>query len=93
MSYEVNFPLFLIPLLPLLGAAISLIFGQKMRRQSVHLVAVGSVVAACCVALIAIFGHVFGDVSLWSLRAEWLKSPTDAPGSWTTSTPGSRPVA
>jgi NADH-quinone oxidoreductase subunit L len=43
-----------------------------MRRQSVHLVAVGSVVAACTVALIAIFGHLLGDVSLWSLRANWL---------------------
>jgi NADH-quinone oxidoreductase subunit L len=69
----------LIPLLPLLGAAISMIFGRKMRRQSVHLVAVGAVVASCTIALIAVFGHLFGDVSLWSLRAEWLKSPVDAP--------------
>ena len=67
----IQFPLFLIPLLPLLGAAISLIFGQRMRRQSVHLVAVGAVVSACVVALIAIFGHWIGDVSLWSLRAGW----------------------
>ncbi len=67
----IQFPLFLIPLLPLLGAAISLIFGQRMRRQSVHLVAVGAVVSACVVALIAVFGHWIGDVSLWSLRAGW----------------------
>jgi NADH-quinone oxidoreductase subunit L len=67
----IQFPLFLIPLLPLLGAAISLIFGQRMRRQSVHLVAVGAVVSACVVALIAVFGHWLGDNSLWSLRAAW----------------------
>ncbi len=76
----IQFPLFLIPLLPLLGAAISLIFGRRMRRQSVHLVAVGAVVSACVVALIAVFGHLFGDVSLWSLRGEWLQSgATGAP--------------
>ncbi len=68
----IQFPLFLIPLLPLLGAAICLIFGQRMRRQSVHLVAVGAVVSACVVALIAIFGHWFGDVSLWELRKGWV---------------------
>jgi NADH-quinone oxidoreductase subunit L len=76
----IHFPLFLIPLLPLLGAAISLIFGRRMRRQSVHLVAVGAVVAACVVALVAIFGHLFGDVSLWSLRQGWFRSgATGAP--------------
>lgn len=69
----IQFPLFLIPLLPLLGAAISLIFGRRMRRQSVHLVAVGAVVAACVVALVAIFGHLLGDVSLLSLRSDWIK--------------------
>ncbi len=79
MSNTAHYPLFLIPLLPLLGAAISMIFGRKMHRQSVHLVAVGSVVAACTVALIAVFGHLLGDVSLWSLRAEWLKGGTGAP--------------
>jgi NADH-quinone oxidoreductase subunit L len=48
-----------------------LIFGQRMRRQSVHLVAVGAVVSACVVAMVAIFGHLLGDVSLWSLRSGW----------------------
>jgi len=67
----IQFPLFLIPLLPLLGAAILMIFGSRMRRQSVHLVAVGAVIAAFVVGFVAIFGHWFGDVSLWSLRAGW----------------------
>ena len=70
----IQFPLFLIPLLPLLGAAICLLFGRRMRRQSVHLVAVGAVVSACVVTLIAVFGHVFGEYSLWSLRGDWLKN-------------------
>jgi NADH-quinone oxidoreductase subunit L len=62
-----QFPLYLIPLLPLLGAAFLLLFGRRLSRQTVHLVAVGAVLAAATVAIVAVMGD------LWSLRAAWIK--------------------
>jgi NADH-quinone oxidoreductase subunit L len=44
-----------IPLLPLLGALINLVFGRWMSRASVHTVAVAAVVASCGVAIYLVF--------------------------------------
>ncbi|MFH1130572.1 MAG: hypothetical protein V1754_04510, partial [Pseudomonadota bacterium] len=52
---NIEFPLFWIPLLPLLGAAFNLLLGRKFSRSSVHAVACGSVLAALVVSLWAVF--------------------------------------
>ncbi len=52
-----------IPLIPLLGAFLNLVFGRWLSRGSVHVVAVASVAAAFGVTLVAIFWP-WGD---WSL--------------------------
>jgi NADH-quinone oxidoreductase subunit L len=49
-----NFPLFLIPLLPLLGAAISLLFGKRLGKNAVTLIACGAVAASLLVAIRAV---------------------------------------
>ncbi len=53
-----NFPLYLIPLLPLLGAALNLLVGRKLNRMAVYTVACGSVLAAFAVVMVAAFGHL-----------------------------------
>jgi NADH-quinone oxidoreductase subunit L len=58
-----TFPLYWIPLLPLLGAAINLLVGRKLSRPTVHLVACGSVLSALIVGLVATFRHLY---PLWS---------------------------
>jgi NADH-quinone oxidoreductase subunit L len=60
---EKTFPLFWIPLLPLLGAAFNLLVGRKMSRRAVYVVGCGTVIAACVMAFIATFGHLF---HLWA---------------------------
>ncbi len=50
-----SFPLFLIPLLPLLGAAFSLLFGKRAGKSVITLVACGSVGGAFLVAANAVY--------------------------------------
>jgi NADH-quinone oxidoreductase subunit L len=50
-----DFPLHLIPLLPLAGAAINLIFGRHLKRETVHLIALIAVLGALALACDAIF--------------------------------------
>jgi NADH-quinone oxidoreductase subunit L len=50
-----NFNLRLIPLLPFLGATILLLFGRKMKRDTVLFVAAGAILLACFVAVDAFF--------------------------------------
>jgi NADH-quinone oxidoreductase subunit L len=58
-----TFPLYWIPLLPLLGAAFNLLVGRKLSRATVHLVGVGSVLSALIVGLVATFRHLY---PLWA---------------------------
>jgi NADH-quinone oxidoreductase subunit L len=62
----VEFPLYWIPLLPLLGAALNLIVGRKLSRRAVHLVACGSVLGALLVGLYASCVHLY---PLWKIAA------------------------
>ncbi|MBK8479819.1 MAG: NADH-quinone oxidoreductase subunit L [Proteobacteria bacterium] len=54
-----TFPLLWIPLLPLLGAAINLLFGRALSRRAVNVVACGSVAGALGVVVFAIFGRLW----------------------------------
>src|SRR4029077_2809513 len=49
------FNLRLIPLLPFIGATLLFLFGRRWKRETVVLVASGSVLAACFVAFDAFF--------------------------------------
>ena len=57
-----NFPLYLIPLLPLLGAAFNLLVGRKLSRMAVFIVACGAVLGAFGVVMVAAFAHL---LPLW----------------------------
>jgi NADH-quinone oxidoreductase subunit L len=59
---EPSFALYLIPLLPLLGALVNLTLGRKLRRETVELVAVFAVGAACLLAILAVTGPLW---DLW----------------------------
>jgi NADH-quinone oxidoreductase subunit L len=50
-----NFPLFLIPLFPLLGAAFSLLFGKRAGKNAVTLAACGSVAVSLLVSARAVW--------------------------------------
>src|SRR5271170_2098317 len=50
-----TFNLRLIPLLPFLGATILLLFGRKMKRDTVLFVAAGAILLACFVVVDAYF--------------------------------------
>ena len=54
-----TFPLYLIPLLPLLGAALNLLLGRKLPRRLVHFLACSAVLAAFAVALWATLRHLY----------------------------------
>jgi NADH-quinone oxidoreductase subunit L len=54
-----TFPLFWIPLLPLLGAAVNLIIGRKLPRWLVSTIACASVGAACAIAVYAVAGPLY----------------------------------
>ncbi len=56
---SIDFPLYWIPLLPLLGAALNLLVGRKLSRRAVHLLACGSVLGALLVGLYATFVHLY----------------------------------
>jgi NADH-quinone oxidoreductase subunit L len=50
-----TFPLYLIPLLPFLGATVLMLFGRKMARETVFWIAAVAIAAACMVALDCFF--------------------------------------
>jgi len=57
--------IYLIPLLPLLGAAFNLLFGRKLSKQVVHFVAIGSVAAAFLVSLYLVVGPLWEQYTAW----------------------------
>ncbi len=57
--------IYLIPLLPLLGAAFNLLLGYRFGRKAVHFVAVGSVAAAFFVSLYLVVGPLWEQYSAW----------------------------
>jgi NADH-quinone oxidoreductase subunit L len=62
VNAETTFPLHWIPLLPFIGAAINLIFGRKLSRRTIHIVACTSVALAAVLAL---------DVVITKLMPMW----------------------
>src|SRR5689334_20527453 len=50
-----NFPLYLIPLFPLLGAAFSLLFGKRAGKNAVTLAACGAVAVSLLVSIRAVY--------------------------------------
>jgi NADH-quinone oxidoreductase subunit L len=73
---EANVPLWLIPALPLAGAAINLIAGRHMSRRAVHTVAVLAVAAAFVYALFLVVPVPFAGKGglLWHLFRDWKAS-------------------
>jgi NADH-quinone oxidoreductase subunit L len=69
-----SFPLYLIPLLPLVGAAINLIFGRRMSRETVNVVACTAVGASAVLAIHAVVGPLWGEYQAW-LQAGKIGSP------------------
>ncbi len=71
------FNLRIIPLLPFLGAALLMVFGRHMRRQSVHLVATLAIGAACLATIATFFGELSGAAEHGGLRDvvwTWIQS-------------------
>ncbi|HET6613327.1 MAG TPA: NADH-quinone oxidoreductase subunit L [Kofleriaceae bacterium] len=62
--------LFVIPALPLLGAAINLLAGPKLGRRGVYAVAICAVAAACAIAVTLVAGP------LWHQYAAWRANPS-----------------
>ena len=56
------YPLFWIPLFPLLGAAFNILVGRKLSRSVVHVVACGTVLSSLGIALVAIITRL---LPLW----------------------------
>src|SRR5579883_2637175 len=54
-----DFPIELIPLLPLLGAAFNFLIGRKVSRTLVHIVSCGVIFAAAFLALQVVFGQLY----------------------------------
>ena len=54
------FNLRLIPLLPFMGAALLFLFGRRLKRETVLLVAAGAIAAACLVSFDAFFTKLPG---------------------------------
>jgi NADH-quinone oxidoreductase subunit L len=77
-----TYPLYLIPLLPLLGAAVNLTVGHRMPRWFVHLVACGSVLASFIITAIAgwdLYGlwkvhHATGRPEVVNHVFDWIQS-------------------
>ncbi|MBI4511906.1 MAG: NADH-quinone oxidoreductase subunit L [Deltaproteobacteria bacterium] len=65
MSESAYFPLVFIPLLPLIGAAVNLLVGRKLSRETVHLIACAAIGASCILSILAVFGP------LWDLWSRW----------------------
>jgi NADH-quinone oxidoreductase subunit L len=65
-----DFPLHLIPLIPLCAAAVNLLIGRRLPRDASSLIAVGSVGAACLLGAIA-FWRMAGGESVAALHDHW----------------------
>src|SRR5687767_10189097 len=71
------FSLYLIPLLPFLGAAWLFLFGRTMSRQWVHLIATLAIGSSCLATLDAFFVHlpaVREQGGLHDLAWTWMSS-------------------
>jgi NADH-quinone oxidoreductase subunit L len=70
-----NFPLFLIPLFPLLGAAFSLLFGKRAGKEAVTLAACGSVAVSLLLSIYAVWSLPPGGTAVDAFFAEpWIKA-------------------
>src|SRR6476619_3774690 len=74
-----TYPLYLIPLLPLLGAFFNLVFGKRVGKNAVSLVAVGSVAGSLLLTLKAdalIYAGLPGSTHLTDsfFTAPWIKA-------------------
>jgi NADH-quinone oxidoreductase subunit L len=70
-----TYPLYLIPLLPLIGAAFNLILGRYLPRRVVHFAAVGAVAAACGVSLWLVGGPLWDAFKAWKESGEGAAVP------------------
>ena len=74
-----NFPLYLIPLLPLLGAAFNLLLGKRAGKNTVTLVALGSVAGSMFLTWVAV-SRLFGALPAGGVlvdsffTAPWIKA-------------------
>jgi NADH-quinone oxidoreductase subunit L len=69
-----NFNLRLIPLLPFLGAAVLMLFGRKMKRDTVLFVAAGAILLSCFVALDAFFTRMPEEGGLQDTLWTWISA-------------------
>jgi NADH-quinone oxidoreductase subunit L len=83
--HEIGY-LHLIPLLPLVGAAVNLIFGRRLGRPAVHFVACGAVLGAATLALTVVFrdlwpltGAAGGVPAVGETVYNWLSGAFDLP--------------
>ncbi len=82
MEQTVAYPLYWIPLLPLLGALVNLTLGHRMPRWFVHFIACSSVAVSCGFAVHAIYWHLYplwqahrtGDPQLAGHVFTWIQS-------------------
>jgi NADH-quinone oxidoreductase subunit L len=71
-----TFALRLIPLLPFLGAAILMLFGRKLSRDWVNIVAAGAIGASALVAFEAYFSALPQDGALTDFLWTWMQAGT-----------------
>jgi NADH-quinone oxidoreductase subunit L len=76
--HEIGY-LHLIPLLPLLGAAINLILGKRLPRPAVHFVACGVVFGSATLALTAVFRDLY---PLWAAHGPGVPALGQTVYSW-----------
>jgi NADH-quinone oxidoreductase subunit L len=69
-----TFPLRLIPLLPFLGAAFLMLFGRKLSRDWVGIIAAGAIGAAAIVAFDAYFAKLPQDGALTDVLWTWMQT-------------------
>ena len=62
--------LFLIPLIPFIGAAINLLLGRRLARGTIHTVAVMSVLASFVIAAYLIAGPLWKAFDAWRAAGE-----------------------
>src|SRR5688572_10592717 len=68
-----EFPLHLIPLIPIVAAAVNLIIGRRLPRDGVAMLAVGSVATSCILAAMAFLRMtgLYGEDAAGILREKW----------------------
>jgi len=66
-----DFPLHLIPLLPLVAAALNLAIGRKLPRDASSLLAVGSVAASLLISVVAFSRMAGGEGAVQPLHETW----------------------